>query len=63
MNWYLKTYKLKDLINNKWNIPEFENAQYTHKTDAIFNIRNMKVIEVNDDIVRCTGGTLGLGHP
>ena len=23
----------------------------------------MKVIEVNDDVVRCTGGDFGLGHP
>lgn len=50
-------------MNNRWNLPEFEKSQYTHKSNAIFNIKNMRVIEVEDDVVRCTGGSIGLGHP
>lgn len=52
-NWDAQTY-------NKY---PYEESRFTHKTNAEELIQDIPAIEVDDDVVLCTGGELGWGHP
>ncbi len=58
-----KVYQVSDIKENNWHTKNFESSFQIHKSDSIQHIKNMQVLDVDADIVRCQGGELGFGHP
>jgi len=56
----------ESMMEHNWLIydPDHQKSQRTHKSVAERNIHRIPVVEVDQDVVRCFGGTkIGAGHP